>query len=315
MSGRRTEEARGGMSPEAAPRFVTLTRQRRTLTLDLSTLDALTSRQGPLTPTLPHLRSPYELLIHALPWVSPRESRWWSRARATTSERVSPAMWGLMKVAGKRLSTTESRPSSPEGDHEQVSASQLEAWSCALAERALSRAPLLGERFSTLKAAGIQLRAWVEQVNDELTLDGGGERVEPGRRWSGARRVVGALALNRSGEVIGASLNHPSLSVTAHAEWCLLDQLWRGDRWPVDGELTLISSLKPCKLCAGAWVTHAPYTALKVYYLRDDPGPSGQNTAFDLESFAYSEAKRWRNSWGSLSQSKLTLEGAPSLIE
>ena len=47
--------------------------------------------------------SAYELLIHHLSVLCVDEAQWWSRAKAYTNEVISPSMWGLMKVAGKRL--------------------------------------------------------------------------------------------------------------------------------------------------------------------------------------------------------------------
>ena len=50
-----------------------------------------------------HCYSAYELLIHHLSVLCADEAQWWSRAKAYTNEAISPSMWGLMKVAGKRL--------------------------------------------------------------------------------------------------------------------------------------------------------------------------------------------------------------------
>ena len=55
-------------------------------------------------------------------------------------------------------------------------------------------------------------------------------------------------------------------------------------------------------MCAGLWVTHCPQLNLKVIYLNDDPGPNGQNTAFDHKSYAYEEASKWLNSLKSFKQ-------------
>jgi hypothetical protein len=292
----------------------TLTRQGRSLRLDMSTLES------PELSTLlrgPHMRSPYEVLMHTLTHVSPQESRWWSRGRAVTTEAISPAMWGVMKVAGKRLATLDlsglacGASSDDEGrvvnEMTRVTTQDIKTWATRLAN--VKRPPLTGARYTSVIEAGQALNEWVTRENTSLEERGLGERQTEGRRWGGARRVVGALALNRAGVVISAALNRPEISFTAHAEWCLLDDLWRRDAWPPDGEVTLISSLKPCKLCAGAWVTHAPYSSLSVHVLRDDPGPNGQHTAFDELSYAQGEARRWRSDWGSLSQTRLSLGG------
>ena len=152
------------------------------------------------------------------------------------------------------------------------------------------------------------LSDWVQKCNQTLCSNKEGGEVEiDGRRWSGSRRVVGALALGPQHELLGYTLNAPDLSRTAHAEWLLLHELTLNDRWPTHGSVTLISSLKPCKMCAGAWITHAPSYELNVYFLRDDPGPNGQNTAFDIDSYAWDEAMSARSFLGSVSQSRLIL--------
>ena len=278
---------------------------------------------------LPHLHTPYEVLIHALATLFPSEARWWSRGRAYTVTPITPAMWGLMKVAGKRLvvcdpDTLPDRIIHTAEKHTQILSDHLRGWmrrldqmnqrpDLSLPESRIHHisstepTPRYGQTLESIIHAGELLDAWVRYENERLNLRGVGEIEIVGRRWGGKRRVVGALALDADLTLIGYALNHPQLSPTAHAEWCLLDQLWRTQGWPTRGPVTLISSLKPCKLCAGAWVTHAPDLDLRVYFLRDDPGPSGQNTAFDEGSYAHQEAIRWRSKRGSWSQMALSL--------
>ena len=278
---------------------------------------------------LPHLTTPYEILMHALSQLTPHEAQWWSRGHVYTNTPISPAMWGLMKVAGKRLKYVsdheiKSHINTIRNEHSSISASDLSPWLHLLQRftcisnqgsdspleqsiRSCNIKPYLGQRVPTLKEAGEIVHHWMTHENTLLKLQGGGEEEVTGRRWGGKRRVVGALALDDSFTVIGYALNQPQLGATAHAEWCLLDQLWRAQRWPQSGQVTLISSLKPCKLCAGAWITHASYQRLEVYFLHNDPGPGGQNTALDDETFAYQEARRWCKSRGSWSQFELPI--------
>ena len=310
---------------------VFLIRRERALTLTLSaTLRSAIALTTGLTATQrqSHLDTPYELLMHALSTLKPHEAQWWSRAHAFTDAPLSPATWGLMKVAGKRLYAI----SSDDMDtrlHELMSSSfiSLEViddasileWLHVLCNNSpnnspatlispLIKATLSASVPSSIKGVAYNLSQWVHACNQILCNDKGGGEVEVGgRRWSGSRRVVGALALGPQYELLGYTLNTPDLSRTAHAEWLLLHELTLNDRWPTYGPVTLISSLKPCKMCAGAWITHAPAYGLNIYFLRDDPGPNGQNTAFDLDSHAWNEAMSARSFSGSVSQSRLIL--------
>lgn len=304
-----------GLKDQTQRLSVLLQRKERALKLELDPLElkqaGFTNLKGQL---LTHLQHPYEILLHLLSQLTPDEAQWWSRGKAFINTPISPAHWGLMKVAGKRLlslnteqfNSLEDRLVSDSG----VNLTTLLVDDFKLLYQAHFEKPdhapeFLVESshyFDDLKSAKCFLSNWVQHENQRLNQTKAGEQIQTGRRWAGRRRVVGALALDHKGQLLGMTLNHPQLSVTAHAEWCLLDQLERLQRWPSSGEVTLISSLKPCKMCAGAWVTHAPYQKLSVHYLRDDPGANGQNTAFDTESYAYQMARSWRNSWGSLSQ-------------
>ena len=70
----------------------------------------------------------------------------------------------------------------------------------------------------------------------------------------------------------------------------------------------MITTLKPCKMCAGLWASHTPCDRLNVVYLHNDPGPNGQNTAFDQNSYAWGVARRWSKSIRDLNQSSLMLK-------
>ena len=47
--------------------------------------------------------SAYELALFNLSLYVHAERQWWSRAKVYVCEPISPSMWGVMKVAGKRL--------------------------------------------------------------------------------------------------------------------------------------------------------------------------------------------------------------------
>ena len=65
---------------------------------------------------------------------------------------------------------------------------------------------------------------------------------------------VGALVVDRSGQVIGSATNQREAycDPTAHAEVIALSQAGRASgRWRLDG-CSLICTLEPCLMCAGA---------------------------------------------------------------
>ena len=257
-------------------------------------------------------QSAYEHLLHLLHAYVGQEAQWWSRAKAYTNDPISPQMWGLMKVAGKRLYQLEPDQmdylwSKTDPKDRRIlspfSPQEIEHFNHYGTVTPVSTSVF----FSSIKQAGQWLDTWVNHHNQQLRSQGLGEEQELGRRWGGQRRVVGAIVLDSSLKLLAQQLNQPNLGSTAHAECLVYDHLCRQAVWPEINELILISSLKPCKMCAGLWVGESKLTQLHVRYLQDDPGPNGQNTAFDKGSYAWKEAKKWPYSVQSVNQSMLIL--------
>ena len=170
------------------------------------------------------------------------------------------------------------------------------------AQTPLTSTPLI--RFKSIHDAIQWLEGWVSAENMSRLHLGQGELPSQERRWSGTHRTVAAIALDHEFRLIAYSLNQPKQDHTAHAERLVLEKLKHmlSSTLP---EIHLISSLKPCKMCAGLWLTYAPTNHLNVYYLNEDLGTNGQNTALDENSYAWSAAKRWSSSPGLVSQVKV----------
>lgn len=258
-------------------------------------------------------RSAYEQIIHLLGHYVGQEVQWWSRAKAYTNDPLSPRLWGLMKVAGKRLYQLNSDQMdhlwSQLEPHQKrtlppFSPQEIEYRNLPLQQPVESMQPM----FTHLQHAGQWLQDWVQSHNQYLLSKGTGERHTMSRRWGGQRRVVGALALDHSLQPLARQLNQPSLGSTAHAECLLYAHLCRHDVWQKINTLILISSLKPCKMCAGLWTEESRLDRLQVFYLQDDLGPNGQNTAFDVGSYAWEEANKWPYKVESVSQSILRFD-------
>ena len=88
------------------------------------------------------------------------------------------------------------------------------------------------------------------------------------------------------------AFKQPAQHPLYHAEWALLDALLR-EPTPSSAPRWLLTTLKPCKLCAGAWASYGP-ERLEVRYLSDDPGKLGRGSAFDEGSFAWEQARAER---------------------
>jgi tRNA(Arg) A34 adenosine deaminase TadA len=286
-----------------------------------------TSSPSPLAPA--HLRSPFEILLRGIHSLAPREAQWIARAPIIYSaETLSPAEWGLMKVAGKRArlcaqddlsSILEAHlsDSTQEGAHE----SREVTWT-TLPPPQFSRMSEIGDhieeaehllnippaQFQSIPRALNWLKEYARQHNAYgLSSAGGSSTHGSGRRWVGPRRVVGALLLDADARPISWCVNQPEVNRCYHAEWTLLDGLYRNEVSSPSGRpLTLLSTLKPCKMCAGAWVTYGPSDHLNVFYIEDDLGPNGQHTAFDQGSFAHHQAKTLLNDL-SISQAQVIL--------
>ena len=250
--------------------------------------------------------SAYESALLNLSRYTGAERKWWSRAKAYTLDPITPAMWGLMKVAGKRL--YQVNPLALESLWAEIQIKQ--EFLITHSDRRghiCSKPSDQAIRFTSVREATLWLDTWVKVENERRLSIGQGESRTEGRRWGGQCRTVGAIALDHELKIIAQSLNRPDLDHTAHAERLLLEAVQGLHQSALPRALYLISSLKPCKMCAGMWVSVPLASELSVIYIEEDLGANGQNTALDKGSYAWVEAKRWRCAFGSLSQVKLAL--------
>jgi len=238
-----------------------------------------------------HLHCPVERLIRGPHLIASARADWLLRSRIYSAEPLSPSGWGLVKVGAKRHSVLS------EGALSAMKA-MSEAEGVVFKEVSLPPPALISRRserpFHSMREASAWLLDQTEAHNDSLLKVGEGQ-TSPllphhgvARRWTGARRAVGALLLDGALRPWGLAFKQPERHPLYHAEWALLDALLR-ERPSLGGPLTLITTLKPCKMCAGAWVSYGP-RPLRVCYISDDPGKMGQNTALDVGSFAWREA-------------------------
>jgi hypothetical protein len=99
-------------------------------------------------------------------------------------------------------------------------------------------------------------------------------------RWSRDRPIV-ALLLDPQGQPLWASRNRAARDRTRHAEAELARGLWMS-RSRIPRGATLLCSLSPCRMCAGAILACLPDNPrLSVRYRVFDPGPMAAQTALE----------------------------------
>ena len=278
------------------------------------------------------LRNLYHFFPHRAQWIA---RNFIQVNHSFSSIRIlNPAEWGLLKTAGKRWQSQNMDPSCFSNEIALQDSSYIftsttlppfpvyiSPFSSSirlLLERSgvhssspIPYSPFLfdpsfpNSPFSSLKHA-LDWLVWKKTLHaqnqktihlnkdeSEYRLDG---KETKERRWIGKYRQVYALLLDENLTPLMWSVNRPDLNRTWHAEWGLLDALYRlfaQDHFVLNqlpSKFYLLSTLKPCKMCAGAWRTYAFPSHLEVHYLEEDQGKNGQNTAFDLGSFACEQA-------------------------
>lgn len=290
--------------------------------------------------------SAYELLIHHLSLLCPKEAQWWSRAKAYTNEAISPSMWGLMKVAGKRLYSvahvefeqlwnqvninqriffSEHDLIDLKKEARRSLADPFEALELKLnqsspsfnnIQQALAWLTLQFELSQRLLDHHHSAQAELIAQKNKVNLITSNTESPIKRRWYGLRRTVVAMLLDQHLQLIALCFNQPQQGHTSHAERRLFEFAWnhffnesehehsetKNASSQSHQKLILVSSLKPCKMCAGLWLSHCKVDELEIIFTNDDLGSNGQNTAFDLNSYAYEEGSKWPKSLKSFKQ-------------
>jgi len=93
-------------------------------------------------------------------------------------------------------------------------------------------------------------------------------------------RDIACLLVDKTGEILAYGLNSNSKNKTLHAEVNMVQRFFREHQAKLPRDAKLITTRKPCKMCAGmihVW-SEDPST-LEIHYLEDDK--SSQNTVLD----------------------------------
>lgn len=94
-------------------------------------------------------------------------------------------------------------------------------------------------------------------------------------------RPIAALVVSAEGELLSWATNTNAVNKIKHAEFNAVRALGR----PLPEGARVYTTLKPCRLCAGAiWQASADPASVRVAYLEDDPGALARGTVLDVGS-------------------------------
>lgn len=94
-------------------------------------------------------------------------------------------------------------------------------------------------------------------------------------------RPIAALVVSAEGELLSWATNTSAVNKIKHAEFNAVRALGRA----IPEGARIYTTLKPCRLCAGAiWQACVDPASVKVAYLEDDPGALARGTVLDLGS-------------------------------
>ena len=99
-------------------------------------------------------------------------------------------------------------------------------------------------------------------------------------------RTIGAVLLDKNGEVLSAGANNAGRDRTRHAEVNLVQSFFEKHKCAIPKGATLVTTLKPCKMCGGMiWTAAEEPLSLSIIYKEFDPGPNGAVTVLTANSF------------------------------
>lgn len=139
---------------------------------------------------------------------------------------------------------------------------------------ALNQLPL--QHVATVIGAEREPSRWLEKASDLA------REVERGQVRHDHHRNIAALLISKEGRLLSFGVNSNAINKTLHAEVNLVQRYFRdtGERLPA--EALVISTHKPCKMCAGMlgeWSKDP--TTLRVFYQMEETGVLSRNTFLD----------------------------------
>ncbi|WP_395090868.1 Bd3614 family nucleic acid deaminase [Armatimonas sp.] len=188
----------------------------------------------------------------------PQQARSMVRNRIYLSGSKTPFCDGVIRVAAKRITVGQHYPGTLLG----------EELPSLLPERTM-------DTFNPISLALSEAFALCNQLEAEIPR-------HESERYK-ANRPVAALVLDRDGRLLGQAINSGSQNRTRHAELEAIRDAWANTGQRIPAGATLLSTLKPCRMCAGLvwWFCEDP-SQLRVIYRDFDPGTNGRATVLDV---------------------------------
>jgi tRNA(Arg) A34 adenosine deaminase TadA len=223
-------------------------------------------------------------LIQGIYDVAPEQARRIVRNRIVTNAPLTEMCLGAVRVAAKRVTTlSEAEVRLPENcEIRDVSQSRNALTEALEYERTLSPPTISGQLSSDeLMKHAFELN---RRSNEEKVL---------GRPLHQRDRAVAALLVSASGELLSWAVNSNASNRTLHAEVNLIQSYYRKSRSLLPPGSTLVTTLKPCKMCAAMiWHCAQDIRNLSVIYGLDDPGRNARETVLDRHSLERRRASR-----------------------
>lgn len=220
--------------------------------------------------TVPPFFSAPALLIQKIYETEPQMARKILRNRIFTNVATSASLQGIVKVAAKRI-TTQLEPDSAELELPGNSVDLSGLPSFTRLQMSLPPEPKTSER------------EWMDFALSLISP----VACTPQLRFQ-RDRPVAALLVSRENQLLAAAINTNSSIRTQHAEMNLLRDYHERTGGPPPLGSTILTTLKPCKMCAGMICDFSnknyPDSIPRVIFYQDDPGPNAAMTALDLQN-------------------------------
>lgn len=235
--------------------------------------------RAPLAVTPHEPSSAVVCLIQALYEQFPDKARMIARRRIFATEPPTEMSLGMVRVAAKRISWARRWEELPE---EARQFGGLPAEEIRFENQAgLFGAEELPEGLR-VAGAGAETREWMRLA---LELAGARGPSDDAPLYERDRAVV-ALLISGDGTLLGWARNTNARNRTLHAEVNLVQGYYRRFGTGLPAGARVVTSLKPCKMCAGMlWHAAVDVASLQVFFGEWDLGPNARETVLNPGTF------------------------------
>lgn len=215
-------------------------------------------------------------LIHGVYDLFPEKARELLRHRIFTTSEPTEFCRGAVKVSAKRLSLL-----GPDGQNE-IDFSKLPA-NTQYIEIPAPAPPTIPEGLTRFESEINESRNSTLGFM-ELALNFAQAIPRSGPRYQQDRKIAAVLA-SREGQLLAWGVSTNSRNRTQHAEYNLLRNYYDRTGQPLPQGARIYTTLKPCKMCAGAiWTCAEDPLSLQVFYEEEDRGRNARSTILDSGS-------------------------------